>query len=259
MMPITIRRIVFSLTTLLVFSLFMLHPSAQAEVTANVLTRIFQIRFGSNLGTCFTFDVGGRQYLITARHVVAGIKSEDKIEIMRDGQWQFLAVKAFFPSPDFVDIVVLAPPFQISSTLPLPPAESYMLSQDVYFLGFPYGLYVDDKILNGGYPLPFVKKGVLAAFPNDEGGTPVLIIDGMNNPGFSGGPVVLKDSKSGNWSVASVISSYHVQDDRVLLDGKGTPLSVRSNSGLIYSYGIMKALEVIKANPVGAIISKAER
>ncbi len=37
---------------------------------ANILNRTFHMSYGGSTGTCFTVDVDGRQYLVTARHVV---------------------------------------------------------------------------------------------------------------------------------------------------------------------------------------------
>jgi S1-C subfamily serine protease len=232
--------------------------SAQLAVSSNVLQRTFQLKFGNQIGTCFTLDVEGRQYLITARHVVAGIKKEDQIEILNNGKWLPLSVKTFFPSPESVDIAVLVPPVLISPSLPLPPSETagYYLSQDAYFLGFPYGLSMDAKKLNAGFPFPFVKKGIISAFVDAEGGTQILVLDGLNNPGFSGGPVVLTNLETKQLMVVGVVSSYRFQEDRILEGGKETTLSVRNNSGLLLAYGIKKALDVIKANPVGPLIEK---
>ncbi|MBI3769814.1 MAG: trypsin-like peptidase domain-containing protein [Deltaproteobacteria bacterium] len=228
---------------------------AEVVVSSNALQRTFQLKYGNQTGTCFTLDVDGRQYLITAKHVVDGLKGGGDIEIRRDSQWQSLPVKAFFPSPNSVDIAVLAAPLQISPSLPLPAEPvNLFVSQDVYFLGFPYGLSMDAKNLNAGFPLPFVKRGIVAAFVAVDGGAQIIVVDGLNNSGFSGGPVVYQDVSTRELKVAGVVSSYRFQEDKVFEGGKETTFSVRSNTGLLIAYGIKKALEVIRANPVGAVI-----
>src|SRR5712691_1662146 len=40
-------------------------------ITANFIHRTFRIRCGPSIGTAFTVDIDGRQYLVTARHVIA--------------------------------------------------------------------------------------------------------------------------------------------------------------------------------------------
>jgi hypothetical protein len=52
---------------------------AQAQITSNVLRRVLMIQVGTTSGSSFTIDVDGRQYLITAKHLVAGLKLEDTI------------------------------------------------------------------------------------------------------------------------------------------------------------------------------------
>ena len=39
-------------------------------VPQNVLTRVFNLRMGSQTATGFTIEVDNRQYLVTARHVI---------------------------------------------------------------------------------------------------------------------------------------------------------------------------------------------
>jgi hypothetical protein len=55
-------------------------------LTANVLKRVVRIIVGAASGTAFTIDVDGRQYLITAKHVVATLKDvHAKIQVCSDG------------------------------------------------------------------------------------------------------------------------------------------------------------------------------
>ena len=85
-----------------------------------------------------------------------------------------------------VDISVLTANIQLSAPLPLELANSIILGQDVYFLGFPYSIGSDTGI-NRDYLIPFVKKGILSAMDSKSH---IFYLDGHNNPGFSGGPVV---------------------------------------------------------------------
>jgi hypothetical protein len=43
---------------------------SQSMITANYMCRTFRIKCGNSSGSGFTIDVNGREYLITARHVV---------------------------------------------------------------------------------------------------------------------------------------------------------------------------------------------
>ena len=56
-------------------------------ITANVIHRVFQIRWNGATGTAFTLDISGKQYLITARHVVSGLGSTGTIDFFSNNLW----------------------------------------------------------------------------------------------------------------------------------------------------------------------------
>jgi hypothetical protein len=67
--------------------LLMIHQGIHAQmVSSNVLQRVFQIKHDM-LGTAFTIDVDGRQYVITARHLVSKIGDAGEIQIRREAEW----------------------------------------------------------------------------------------------------------------------------------------------------------------------------
>ena len=113
-----------------------------------------------------------------------------------------------------VDISVLAADIQISPTYPLNPTlGGIILGQDVYFLGFPYSLKSDVGSINRNFPLPLVKKAIVSLVA--ERGHYILL-DGHNNPGFSGGPVVFHPNNRGNdFCVAGVVAGYRHACDPV--------------------------------------------
>ena len=57
-----------------------------------VIQRTLKIRRGESQGTAFTIDRAGRQYLVTARHVVDGIVSGESIDLWHEGQWKPLGI-----------------------------------------------------------------------------------------------------------------------------------------------------------------------
>ena len=225
-------------------------------ITTNVLQRTFSIKFGEREGTCFTIDVAGRQYLVTARHVVEGIKPRDTVNIFQGSTWRGLSTEvAWLPNAErSEDVAILTPETQISPTHPLEPsAGGLTLGQDVYFCGYPYGLKTEIPYdMNRGFPIPFVKKGVVSSLDPESR---IIFIDGINNPGFSGGPVVFHPSpKSNDLKVAGVISSYRVEYAPILFSGKDTGLTYGSNTGLILAYDLRNGIEHITNSPSGAEI-----
>lgn len=129
---------------------------ANAQLTSNVFLRVRMIRpSGSpSFATGFTLEVDGRQYLITAKHVVTGMAAEDAIEIRKGDQWSQVKVKVL-RCDDPIDIAVLVPPKQLTVDFPLESTmDGIRYAQDVYFAGFPYGLSTSGaQNLTGGYPI----------------------------------------------------------------------------------------------------------
>ena len=223
-------------------------------VTANILQRTFKIK-STDEGTCFTIDVDNRQYIVTARHIVEGIFGQSTVKIMQDKKWKNLQVTLVGHSKGTVDISVLAAEVQISPTHPLSTTTTGIyLGQDVYFLGFPYELTNEAGKKNMNFPLPLVKKGIVSMFEFNEN---IILLDGHNNPGFSGGPVVFHPkSHSYDLSVAGVVAGYRFDREPVYKnqeqEQKGKPLGYyKANTGIIVTYEIKHALKLIRQNPIG--------
>ena len=229
---------------------------AQVElVSSNVLQRVFLIKYGEQFGSSFTIDVNNRQYLISAKHFLSKLKTSDYIEIFHDSQWKKLEVKRIDLKNPKIDILVLAPAMQLSPPLELEPSTAHMyLSQNVFFLGFPFGMNVEAKALNNYFPLPFVKKGIVSAmdFYNKE--EKILYVDGYNNPGFSGGPIVFLDLNDKKLKVAAVVSGYRNQMADIYEKDKATAFKAVTNSGILVGYAIDGAVDAIKSKPIGAEI-----
>lgn len=226
-------------------------------VPANVLTRVFSIRTGPEQGTGFTIEVDGRQYLITARHLATALVSSHKLEVFHDSTWTELPFRVVTVAPTNVDIAVLALNQQLSGLLPIQLGiKDSFLSQDVYFVGFPYRLSIPGQALNNGFPLPLVKHGVIASVAVGAKGEPFLI-DGINNPGMSGGPVVISPGGSATPTIIGVVSAYQAAQEPVYKADRKTDLSVKANTGLLVAFSIDYALDAIAVNPIGFQVAHA--
>lgn len=222
-------------------------------VTSNALKRTLHIGFGGQTGTGFLIDIDQRQYLVTARHVVSGISGASLIAIQHNNVWRDMAVQLVGHATGEVDISVLALPYRIADAgLTLPPdAAGLMIGRDAFFLGFPFGLFGDVGAMNNDYPMPFVKRGLVSSFAHNAQGLDKIFLDGINNPGFSGGPVVFCPAGTSEIKVASVISGYRYDDQPVFDGNQALPLSTRHNTGIVISYGIGYAVSLALQNPIG--------
>lgn len=220
-------------------------------ITLNVISRTYHLKFGSVTGTCFTIDIEGRQYFVTAKHVVENLKSGDEIELFYKNTW--LKTNAILIGHSTIsDVSVFAIDFYIFAHPLTPSAGGMSYGQDLYFLGFPYGISAEIGVLNRDFPLPLVKKGIFSAIFFEQPGK-MFLIDGHNNPGFSGGPVVFKHSETNEFNVAGVISAYRYELEPAYINDSPTEIKTRLNTGIIIAYSISNALDLVKENPSGTL------
>jgi hypothetical protein len=280
---------------LLIFSLMIAPAFCRAQITSNVFTRILSVRIGGEnpkavTGTAFTLEVDGRQYVITAKHVVAALGDEGTLEIYRGEKWSPLKVKVL-RCPDPIDIAVVVAPMQLTGTYDLPYDPSGVeFGQDAYFLGFPYGMMMSGKNVNGDSPIAFAKRATMSATrPVDTGKKAVVIeLDGFNNPGFSGGPIVYRDFHQPGfvYKLLGVVSGFKPEflpvvspkpipnADAASPEAKAegwrivqnastkqwfemvdNGTFVASNTGIVEGYMLAPAIDLIKAHPIGPQVS----
>lgn len=215
---------------------------------SNLVYRTFFIR-AEQYGTAFTIDVGDKQFLVTARHLISSTGDQIELQILHSRQWHKGRVRVVGRGKGDLDIAVLQAPKRLTAkefevTLSM---GEIVLGQDVFFLGFPYKLWTDYGDLLGGLPGPYLKKGALSAVTMESPQT--LYVDAINNEGFSGGPLYF--FKNGNMKevcIAGIVSKYRTEHEPVIdQNGGRTGLSVEYNTGFMVAYGIKHALEIIAA------------
>ena len=241
---------------------FLFPLGVHAKIPNHVFNRIFLIKWNDSTGTAFVIDRESKQYLVTARHVVVGLRSGNAIKVFQDGKWKNLIVSVVGSGKGAVDLAVLAPSIRLSSSLPLGvSSDSLAYGHPIYFLGYPFGRHSGNEQFNRGLPLPLVKAGIVSALTVDNG-VLWIILDAHVNKGFSGGPVLfIPDGKSRDeLQVVGVVTSYASPELRPIVnrkrgtitDGQGDPIGyVTDNPGIGKAISIRHALELIDANPIG--------
>ena len=213
----------------------------------NILYRTFFIR-SAMYGTAFTLDVGGEEYLFTARHLLSA-GSELPIQILRNRVWQPIDAKVVARGRGELDVAVLKlsvrltdPEFKVTPTM-----GASFIGQDMYFVGFPYKMSVDYGSAAPGIPGPFLKKGALSSV--EQGPPKKLYVDAINNEGFSGGPLYFyRNNNHQDVCVAGVVSGFRIEREPVVRDdGAPTDMHVAYNTGFLLAYDIQAALWLVQS------------
>ncbi len=219
-------------------------------VPTAVLHRVFRIQFGENEGTAFTIDVDGREYLVTARHVVQGIEDAGMLGMFSNRAWSDIPASLVGHGLGELDVSVLTLPEPLTpSHLPCEATFGGMIwGQDAYFLGFPFGLF-GQWTLGGGYPMPLIRRATISAIDLvvEDSRLATFLLDGMGDTGFSGGPLVFQDSETRKFKIAGVVVG---KEQFVEADRHG--VTHVQEAGLMRAYGINHAVELARANPIGA-------
>ena len=156
---------------LIAFVLFLWTAStslAQDAVPGEILNRTIFIKAGNEAGTAFEVDYRGKLYLVTARHVVAGLPASNAtIQIWQDEQWKdYKTVKTLFPASSSVDIAVFETDEKVSAPYQIQPCDESCgtMGQQLWFLGYPFGI---SSHFRNGKRAPFMKRGTLSAIERD--------------------------------------------------------------------------------------------
>lgn len=238
----------------------------KAVPIAQAMSNTYNIYGDKFTGTCFMVTKNGEQYFVTAAHLFeSSHRSGDEVSIQLVVQKELQPYRArIYYHPDRkVDIAVLKLAETISQAAVLPDewtkykdtiqkifqgggfsTDSLFVSigTETYFLGFPLGNLGTEAF---GIKYPLLKKAIISGWVKYNG-IDVLLLDGHNNLGFSGGPVVAYDEASKQMRIVGVISGY--LPEPVNIKQKNSTVSVEENSGIIVCYDRRYMEEIFKTN-----------
>lgn len=242
------------------------------------------VKTAFDYGTMFSIEVDHREYWITAKHLLTGAKAGPGT--LKSAKFSASVLDAISPEPKWVpveftvldpgkdiDIVVLVPPQPIQQ-VPIPPlpvaSVGVPIGGECEFLGFPFALALPSKYEGLNYRMPVIKHCYISGTVPEPIRT--FVLDGLNNVGFSGGPVIAQTGTA--QVIFGVISGFISEPSDVIsvpetLPPQGQkPTSVESapnksekrknvvnlNSGIVFATDATYALEAIKKNPIGPVV-----
>jgi len=215
--------------------------------------RVLEIETALGRGTAFTITEGGTQYVVTAKHLLPPGDPEPRVALSnRHILEQFGAplqhdCKLLSVEPSRADVAVAPLTAPITADLPLIASTHGMaFSQTIWFLGFPYGIGMQMALATPTSRLAFVKRGIISASEWVDD-VHVLYLDGLNNPGFSGGPVVGYHHATGAMHVFGVVSGYRTEQQPVYV-GTHEIGTAQANTGIVIATWIDHVTDAIKAS-----------
>lgn len=217
-------------------------------VRANAFERTYEIETTLGAGTAFTIDHEDRQYLVTAKHLLPKGETEPEVRVRNRLASATIRFHPLAVDPPVADVAVT--PLSEALTegeLPLPASvDGLAWSQQLYFLGYPYGLATNINTADPGDRVPFVKSGIWSAAGKVDG-VYVIYVDGHNNPGFSGGPVVGFPPEGDALQVCGVVSGYRTERQPVYVGAERLEqFSATANTGIVIATGIQHVVDAIK-------------
>jgi hypothetical protein len=213
-----------------------------------------RVRTSAGVGTCFFRRVGAIGRFLSAAHVFRGVQAGETIFFRRNEEWEPYVVREIASHPDGHDVCAFTLENLVWEAEDDPQTiVGLWPGEPVRFLGFPHGLentYPSET----GFPTPLVRNAHLSGVITHNG-LQVTVLDGFNNPGYSGGPVYATGDE-GVPVLVGLISGYRTElreksmvyrilpdDGEEIVEGH----FVKPNSGMIIAVSLSPVLETFGA------------
>jgi hypothetical protein len=224
--------------------------------SASHLHTCVSIRSEGGQGTAFAYGRGTRSCFVTAAHVLAGSQEGGFIQIRRHGDWQSFPLTMVSPHRGGQDIALFAVSglvLDLQHDFSHPDDPKLYPGQELKFTGFPHDLenLIDSPM---GFSTPLVRTAFLSGtIKLSDPDRTLLVLDGLNNPGYSGGPIWAPGPELDKPSLLGIVSGYRVELKSKIkvykdlgggLEEEVSGLFVKPNSGMIHAvpYSELKKL-----------------
>lgn len=212
----------------------------------------FNICYEKSSATAFLLGNGNRTVLVTAAHCISNAKEGDNMLIRGATGWQPHRINKIKFSEEGFDVCIFAVEnFLISENLEQPKNPALFLGHPVIYVGFPHGL-VGNYPNQNGIPTGLAKTGFYSGMV-EINGLILGLLDGVTNPGFSGGPIY-GQTPEGEATVFAVMNGYRYEkplNGQLFKDEGNGEEAVRGhyvklNSGFIYTTSIRHVLDLMR-------------
>lgn len=223
---------------------------ADVALSSREMSYAFKIKTSSGIGTCFLYGTEKGFFFVTAAHLLSSIHEGENAYLEHQTGWRQIEITSVKLHPDGHDIAVFTTDQFIEGE---PEFDNHLLvmpGQAVKFVGFPHGL-TGNYPSESGFLTPLVRSAHFSGVIQHNS-LILHVLDGFNNPGYSGGAVYCC-GEDGEAKLFGVISSYRYEAENHSRIYKKAPngdyqpvpdYMVRLNSGMIYMTGIGQCREL---------------
>lgn len=169
----------------------------------------YLVNFENQISTCFVLFYEGRSFFVGAKHALLNLKNGDNLHFSRNNQWEPLKITECIADDNGNDVTIFTSKIFSHQVGSVPINRAPMVpGSTVIYLGFPHGLAgTFPKQLD--FPTPLAKVAYISGRV-EVNGISIPILDGINNPGFSGGPIYCNNER-GFPVVIGLISGYRYE------------------------------------------------
>jgi hypothetical protein len=217
---------------------------------------VFCIEYCGQRGTAFAYHDEWGTYVITAKHVLEHAAPGDRIGFRTTDETFFASIKDIAFGGAYVDVAAFSSDdLDIAGLIKIEGTPKILLGQRLIFLGYPHGLTSLFPSPNP-IPSPLARSAYFSGLMT-YGDSEIMVLDGFNNPGYSGGPVWANSPDAGGPLLVGLISGYrreakeHAAVYRVEA-GEEVPILntyAYTNSGMIYAVPRSHIFEVASRLP----------
>lgn len=226
-----------------------MRPAYNADILldSNHMQSCFLICYGNFTGTAFIFRDDTRAFFVTANHTLSQACVGDNLLVSSAEGWRPFPITGLWRDNSGYDCCAFTlAHFAVAGDLRSKTGGALFPGEPVKFLGFPHGL--SGNYPGQGFPTPLVRTAYLSGIIVVEG-LQITLLDGFNNPGYSGGPVYVTFNEE--TSLFGVISGYRtekISHSRIYKkDDNGAEIITeyysKPNSGMINMIGIERIKE----------------
>lgn len=222
----------------------------------------FCIKSEGGIGTAFAYSTSRGTFFLTARHVLGGSVAGGFVFFKSPAGWRRFELTGVTVHPtgqDAASFGLAGMRVSLDHHFSYPDDPPVALGQELKFTGFPHGLE-NTAASDVGYSTPLVRTAFFSGVINDPAsGLSLLILDGLNNPGYSGAPIWAPGRDEDRPFLLGLISGFRVEERSKShvyeeieggLERKADRLFVKPNSGMIHAvaYSDLKSLISITDN-----------